>query len=104
MDGIWPGAQVYDTEGRFVPQKYEEIFSKYDAGNKGGLSWDDIQAMVKGNRNVNDPVGWCAPSFSATRPPCCSLAQASGLHVCHAAVVLCHLSVKAACLPCCRVT
>jgi peroxygenase len=50
--------QVYDTEGRYVPQKFEEIFSKYDEGNKGGLSWDDIQRMVKANMNVMDPTGW----------------------------------------------
>lgn len=34
---------MYDTEGRFVPEKFEEIFSKFDRSNKGGLSWDDIQ-------------------------------------------------------------
>lgn len=32
-------AEVFDTEGRFVPEKFEEIFSKYDKENKGGLSW-----------------------------------------------------------------
>jgi len=53
-------SEVIDTEGRFVPQKFEEIFSKYDKGNKGGLSWADIQEMVYGNMNVNDPVGWIA--------------------------------------------
>lgn len=53
-------SEVYDTEGRFVPEKFEEIFSKYDSQNKGGLSWNDIQEMVYGNMNVNDPVGWIA--------------------------------------------
>jgi len=50
--------ETYDTEGRFVPQKFEEIFSKYDKENKGGLSWNDIQDMVYGNMNVNDFAGW----------------------------------------------
>jgi len=53
-------SEVFDTEGRFVPQKFEEIFSKYDKENKGGLSWRDIQDMVYGNMNVNDFVGWIA--------------------------------------------
>lgn len=53
-------SEVYDTEGRFVPEKFEEIFSKYDRGNKGGLSWADMQAMVYGNSNIGDPVGWVA--------------------------------------------
>jgi hypothetical protein len=32
--------------------------SKYDKSNKGGLSWEDIQAMILGNMNIVDPVGW----------------------------------------------
>eukprot|EP00882_Tetradesmus_deserticola_P000354 GHRQ01000390.1.p1 GENE.GHRQ01000390.1~~GHRQ01000390.1.p1 ORF type:complete len:244 (+),score=101.33 GHRQ01000390.1:151-882(+) len=53
-------SEVYDTEGRFVPEKFEELFSKYDRTNKGGLSWEDIQAMILGNMNIVDPVGWVA--------------------------------------------
>lgn len=53
-------SEVYDTEGRFVPEKFEELFSKYDRTNKGGLSWEDIQAMILGNMNIVDPVGWTA--------------------------------------------
>lgn len=53
-------SEVYDTEGRFVPQKFEEIFSKYDKGRKGGLSWRDIQEMVHANMNIVDPNGWTA--------------------------------------------
>ncbi|KAL4437268.1 hypothetical protein ABPG75_004407 [Micractinium tetrahymenae] len=53
-------SEVYDTEGRFVPQKFEEIFSKYDHGNKGGLLLSEVNEMVRGNRNIMDPVGWTA--------------------------------------------
>ena len=61
-----------------------ELFTKYDAGGKGALSWDDVQDLVYGQMNVrcldcviepaarmpqtaadaaaqvNDPVGWIA--------------------------------------------
>ncbi|PRW45357.1 caleosin domain containing [Chlorella sorokiniana] len=53
-------SEVYDTEGRFVPQKFEEIFSKYDKGNKGGLTLQEVQDMIRGNRNIFDPTGWIA--------------------------------------------
>lgn len=44
--------------GRFVPQKFEDLFSKFDKGNKGALSFSDIADMVRANRNIMDPVGW----------------------------------------------
>ncbi|PNH06475.1 putative peroxygenase 3 [Tetrabaena socialis] len=53
-------SEVFDTEGRFVPEKFEEIFSKFDRDNKGGLGWKDIQEMVYANMNINDPTGWTA--------------------------------------------
>eukprot|EP00878_Enallax_costatus_P000393 GHUV01000479.1.p1 GENE.GHUV01000479.1~~GHUV01000479.1.p1 ORF type:complete len:246 (+),score=62.41 GHUV01000479.1:254-991(+) len=53
-------SEVYDTEGRFVPEKFEELFSKYDGKNKGGLDWNDIQNMILANMNIVDPVGWTA--------------------------------------------
>lgn len=53
-------SETYDTEGRFVPQKFEEIFSKYDHGNKGGLTLSEVNEMVRGNRNIADPNGWVA--------------------------------------------
>lgn len=30
---------VYDTEGHFIPQKFEELMSKYDKDGKGGLTY-----------------------------------------------------------------
>lgn len=46
---------VYDTEGRFVPQRFEDLFSKFDVTSKGGLDFDDIQDMVYANMNVRIP-------------------------------------------------
>eukprot|EP00898_Chlorokybus_atmophyticus_P005415 jgi/Chlat1/5875/Chrsp4S06387 len=56
-------SEVYDTEGRFVPYKFEDIFSKYDRQNKGALTFPEIMAMVKGNRNVADFFGWFGAIF-----------------------------------------
>lgn len=56
-------SETYDTEGRYVPTKFESIFTKFDKENKGGLSWADIQVMIKHNANVNDTVGWIAARF-----------------------------------------
>lgn len=56
-------SETYDTEGRFVPQKYEEIFSKYDKDNKGGLYFKEVLTMVYHNRNVMDFYGWIAGSL-----------------------------------------
>lgn len=52
---------VYDTEGRFTPQRYEEIFSKWATHKTGdgepALSFSNIQDMLYSLRNVNDIVG-----------------------------------------------
>ncbi|CAG8521626.1 3779_t:CDS:2 [Ambispora gerdemannii] len=56
-------SETYDSEGRFVPEKFEEIFSKYDRDNKGGLNLMDIFRMMYGNANVADFFGWFATVF-----------------------------------------
>jgi len=53
----------YDNEGRFQPQKYEDLFAKYDRGNKGGLDWTDLLRAHKGQRMCMDFFGWSAVFF-----------------------------------------
>ncbi|RIA94914.1 Caleosin-like protein [Glomus cerebriforme] len=50
-------SDTYDTEGRFVPEKFEEVFSKYDRDNKGGISFKDIMEMIRSNANLFDIIG-----------------------------------------------
>ncbi|RPD77321.1 Caleosin-domain-containing protein [Lentinus tigrinus ALCF2SS1-7] len=47
---------TYDNEGRFIPQKFEDWFSKYGKG-KDGLSLADVMDGLKGQRLIMDPVG-----------------------------------------------
>jgi len=54
---------TYDTEGRFIPHKFEEIFSKYDKDGKGGLTFTEGLKMIRGNRMIADPIGWTAAFF-----------------------------------------
>jgi len=53
----------YDTEGRFVPQKFEDIFSKYASGDKQGITLREVFNYMKGQRLVMDPFGWGGALF-----------------------------------------
>lgn len=52
--------ESYDTEGRFVPSKFDAIFSKYAIKHQDKLTFWEIQCMLKANRNSNDFLGWAA--------------------------------------------
>jgi peroxygenase len=51
---------VYDTEGRFIPQKFEEIFAKWDKDHDDFMSLQDLWTMGQDLRVVNDFFGWLA--------------------------------------------
>jgi len=53
-------SEVYDTEGRFVPAKFDAIFSKYACTYPDKFTHSELQNMLKANRNVNDVFGWVA--------------------------------------------
>jgi peroxygenase len=51
---------VYDSEGRFVPSKFEEIFNKHARTNANALTSDELNTMLKANRVPKDFAGWLA--------------------------------------------
>ncbi|KAK9276751.1 hypothetical protein L1049_006287 [Liquidambar formosana] len=51
---------VYDTEGRFVPSKFEEIFGKHARTNANTLTSDELMGMLKANREPKNYTGWVA--------------------------------------------
>ncbi|KAL8903824.1 MAG: hypothetical protein Q9207_003684 [Kuettlingeria erythrocarpa] len=61
-------SMTYDNQGRFRPQQFEDIFAKYDRGNKGGLDAGDVYIFWKEQRMVFDFFGWtaCALEWTAT--------------------------------------
>lgn len=54
---------TYDNEGRFIPQKFEEIFSKYATGDKQSISIRETMDYMKGQRLISDPIGWGGAAF-----------------------------------------
>lgn len=67
MKLIWQhgsDSDTYDSEGRYVPQKFEDLFSKYSiAPDRKTLHWTDLVVVHRGNRNAMDPFGWLAEAF-----------------------------------------
>ncbi|KAJ4037351.1 hypothetical protein NW756_005644 [Fusarium oxysporum] len=53
---------TYDTEGRFIPQKFEDMFSKYAEGRDYLTIWD-VSNLIKGQRLIADPIGWGGAFF-----------------------------------------
>lgn len=53
---------TYDNEGRFVPQRFEEIFSKY-ADGRDYLTIPDVLRVMHGQRVVMDIFGWFGALF-----------------------------------------
>ncbi|BGP27375.1 hypothetical protein Rt10032_c22g6586 [Rhodotorula toruloides] len=54
---------VFDSEGRFIPAKFEEIFTKFDKGNKGGLTFREGVQLIHAQRQAVDPIGLAAECF-----------------------------------------
>nr|GLL32881.1 probable peroxygenase 5 isoform X2 [Ipomoea trifida] len=51
---------VYDSHGRFVESKFEEIFKKHARSNANGLTSEELDEMLKANREPKDYGGWVA--------------------------------------------
>ncbi|XWS22873.1 hypothetical protein CRYUN_Cryun29cG0073400 [Craigia yunnanensis] len=49
---------VYDSDGRFVPLKFEEIFRKFARTHGNALTSGELMAMLKANREPQDYKGW----------------------------------------------
>jgi len=56
---------TYDTEGRFLPQKFEDVFAKY-ADGRDYLTFWDLPDLLKGQRCIADPIGWFGAFFECT--------------------------------------
>ncbi|PON47775.1 Caleosin-related [Trema orientale] len=48
----------YDTEGRFVPEKFEEMFRKHAHTYPDALTSDELNELLKANRVPKDFAGW----------------------------------------------
>ncbi|XP_058724449.1 probable peroxygenase 5 isoform X2 [Vicia villosa] len=48
---------VYDSEGRFVESKFEEIFIKHAHSHPNALTQDELDEFIKSNRDPKDTHG-----------------------------------------------
>lgn len=62
MDKHGSDTNTYDHEGRYIPQKFEDIFAKYADGRDYLTLWDTGK-MLRGQRCIADPIGWGGAFF-----------------------------------------
>ena len=48
---------LYDKPFRFVPFKFEEIFTKHAHTHPNALTYDELKEMIKANREPKDFKG-----------------------------------------------
>ncbi|PWZ29427.1 putative peroxygenase 5 [Zea mays] len=48
----------YDAQGRFVPEKFEEIFARHARTVPDALTSDEIDQLLQANREPGDYSGW----------------------------------------------
>ncbi|KAK4373230.1 hypothetical protein RND71_008614 [Anisodus tanguticus] len=48
---------AYDSEGRFVPDKFEEIFKKHANQNADSLTYNEVKELLKANSEPKDYYG-----------------------------------------------
>ncbi|KAJ5982365.1 hypothetical protein N7451_012465, partial [Penicillium sp. IBT 35674x] len=54
---------TYDPEGHFLPQLFENLFSKWDQDDDGALTLRELLMLMHGHRCAADPFGWFAAFF-----------------------------------------
>ncbi|KZT03370.1 Caleosin-domain-containing protein [Laetiporus sulphureus 93-53] len=74
---------VYDNEGRFIPSRFEDIFTKYASATEPNLTTPatslnlrEVYNMTAGQRLAVDPFGWGAAIFEWSTT--CLLIQKDG--------------------------
>uniref|UniRef100_A0ACD5ZE82 Uncharacterized protein n=1 Tax=Avena sativa TaxID=4498 RepID=A0ACD5ZE82_AVESA len=49
---------AYDSQGRFVPEKFEAIFAKHAKTVPDALTSDEVGELISANRQPSDYAGW----------------------------------------------
>ncbi|RGP62447.1 hypothetical protein FLONG3_10219 [Fusarium longipes] len=49
---------IYDFDGNFNHDRFEQLFDRFDSSGDGGLTADDLMRLWKKDRCAADPAGW----------------------------------------------
>ncbi|CAM1511354.1 Fc.00g088670.m01.CDS01 [Cosmosporella sp. VM-42] len=53
---------IYDFDGNFNPERFDQLFERFDSSGAGGLTASDLSDLWRKDRCAADPAGW---SFAA---------------------------------------